>query len=170
MTWADYVILCIIFISALMGLVRGFLREVVSLLIWMLGFWVALRFAPAVGDAFEFVKSPEDRLIVGYVVILVLVLILGTVAGFLIKKLVEGSGADTGDRSLGTLFGAARGVVVVTVLILLGSTLLVPQPAWWRESKLIPYARPLVAMARRLVPVKVDFKPLKPAAVNLDPS
>ncbi|HEU5399693.1 MAG TPA: CvpA family protein [Gammaproteobacteria bacterium] len=170
MTWADYAILVIILISALMGLVRGFLREVVSLLIWMLGFWVALRFAPTVGDAFEFVKSADDRLIIGYVVILVAVLIVGTVAGFLIKKLIEGSGSDTSDRSLGTLFGAARGVVVVTVLILLGSTLLVPQPAWWRKSKLIPYARPLVAMARRLEPMKVDFKPLKPADLNLNPS
>lgn len=170
MTWADYAILGIILVSALMGLTRGFLREVVSLLIWMLGFWVALRFANVVGGIFKFVKSADDRLIIGYVVILVAVLIAATVAGFLIKKLIEGSGADAGDRSLGTLFGAARGIVIVTVLILLGGMLLVPQPAWWRESKLIPYARPLVAVARRLAPVKVDFKPLKPEHLSLDPS
>lgn len=171
MTWADYTILGIILVSAILGLVRGFLREVASLLIWMVGFWVAARYAPTVGDAFKFVKTPEDRLIIGYVVILVGVLIVGTVTGMLIKKLVDSSGAVAGDRSLGTLFGAARGMVIVTVLILLGSMVLVPQPKWWRESKLIPYAAPLMAVARRMAPVTVEFKRLAaPAPVNLDPS
>jgi len=170
MTWADYTILGIILASAILGLVRGFLREVASLLVWMVGFWIAVRYAPAVGDAFKFVKTPEDRLIIGYVVILVLVLIVGTVVGMLIKRLVDSSGAVAGDRSLGTLFGAVRGMVIITVLILLGSTVLVPQPRWWRESKLIPYAAPLMAVAKRLAPVTTEFKRLEPAPMNLNPS
>ena len=170
MTWADYTILGIILVSAILGLVRGFLREVASLLVWLLGFWIAVRYAPAVGEAFKFVKTAEDRLIIGYAVVLVAVLIVGTVVGMLLKKLVDSSGAVAGDRGLGTLFGAVRGVVVVTVLILMGSMVLVPQPAWWRESKLIPYAAPLMALARRFAPMAVDFKRLAPAPVNLDPS
>lgn len=170
MTWADYAILGIILASALLGLLRGFLREVASLLVWMLGFWLAGRYAAILGDAFKFVKSDEDRLIIGYALILVAVLIASTVVGMLLKRLVESSGAGTGDRSLGTLFGAVRGVVIVTTLILLGSLALAPQPRWWRESKLIPYAAPLVKVVRRLAPVKVDFHPLQPAPVNLDPS
>jgi len=169
MTWADYAIIAILFISALLGLVRGFLREVVSLLIWTLGFWLAVRYAAAVGDVLKFVKTPEDRLVVGYIVILVLVLIAGTVAGMLVKKLVDSSGANAGDRSLGTLFGAARGVLIVTVLLVVGSMVLRPLPAWWRDSRLIPYAAPLVAVARRFAPPKVDFKSLAPAPMNLDP-
>ena len=169
MTWADYAILGIILASALVGLLRGFLREVASVLIWILGFWVAVRYARDVGDAFRFIKSGEDRLIVGYAVIFVAALIASTVAGMLLKKLVESSGASAGDRSLGTLFGALRGVVVVTALILLGSAALVPQPRWWRESKLIPYATPLLNVARRLAPAASDFHVLQPAPVNLDP-
>lgn len=169
MTWADYTILGIILASALLGLLRGFLREVASLLMWILGFWVAVRYARPMGDAFRFIKNGEDRLIVGYAVIFVAVLITSTVAGMMLRKLVESSGASTGDRSLGALFGAVRGVVVVTVLILLGSAALAPQPKWWRESKLIPYATPLLNMTRRLVPVQADFRALQPAPVNLDP-
>ncbi len=169
MTWADFAILAIIFTSALLGLLRGFLREVASLLIWMLGFWLAVRYAVTLGDAFSFVKSDEDKLIIGYVLILVAVLIASTVVGMLLKKLVEGSGAGVGDRSLGTLFGAVRGVVIVTTLILLGSMVLTPQPRWWRDSKLIPYSAPLVKVVRRVVPAKVDFHPLQPVSVNLDP-
>jgi membrane protein required for colicin V production len=171
MTWADYAILGIILASALIGLARGFLREVVSLLVWMVGFWIAVRYAPLVGEAFKFVKDPGDRLIIGYVLVLIAVLIVGTVAGMLVKKLVDSSGSVAGDRSLGTVFGAVRGAVIVTVLILLGSLVLVPQPRWWRDSKLIPYVAPLVAIAKRVAPpVTLEFKRLAPAPVNLDPS
>jgi membrane protein required for colicin V production len=163
MTPADYAILVILFVSAILGLVRGFLREVASLLIWILGFWLAVRYAPVIGDSLKFVKSTEDRLIMGYGVVLLATLIASTLVGMLLKKLVESSGAGVGDRSLGTLFGAARGVVLVTTLILIGDAALVPQPPWWRESKLIPYAAPLVKVARRLTPVHVDFHPLQKA-------
>lgn len=171
MTAADYAILIILFVSAVLGLLRGFLREVASLLIWILGFWLAVRYAPLIGQTMKFVKSPEDRLIVGYGVVLVATLIVSTIVGMLLKKLVESSGAGVGDRSLGTLFGAARGVVLVTTLILVGQMALAPLPPWWRESKLIPYAEPLVRAARRLSPVQqMDLRPLQqaPAAESLD--
>lgn len=163
MTPADYAIMVIVFVSAILGLVRGFLREVASLLIWILGFWMAVRFAPLIGENLKFVKSTEDRLILGYGVVLLATLLVSTLVGMLLKRFVESSGAGVGDRSLGTLFGAARGVVLVTTLIMVGEMALVPPPPWWRQSKLIPYAAPLVNVARRLTPVHVDFRPLQQA-------
>jgi membrane protein required for colicin V production len=168
MTPADYAILIILLVSALLGLVRGFLREVASLLIWILGFWVAIRYAATLGEMFRFVKSSEDRLFIGYGLVLVMTLIVSTVAGMLLKKLVESSGAGVGDRSLGTLFGMARGMVIVTTLILVGDMALTPQPRWWRESKLIPYAAPLLKVARRMAPLQVDFHPLQQPSTDLD--
>src|SRR5579871_4539316 len=120
MTPADYAILTILLVSAVLGMLRGFLREVASLLIWTLGFWVAVRYAAPLGDQLKFVKTPEDRLLLSYGVILVLTLVVGTVVGMLLKKLVETSGAGVGDRSLGTLFGVARGAVIVITLIVVG--------------------------------------------------
>src|SRR5690349_21307179 len=105
MTWADYTILGIIFVSALIGLVRGFLREVVSLLVWMLGFWLALRFAAPVGDGLSFIKDPTWRLVAGFAVLFVLILAVGTLVGFFMGKLVESTDSGTGDRILGVLFG-----------------------------------------------------------------
>jgi membrane protein required for colicin V production len=159
----DYAILVIVFVSAILGLVRGFLREVASLLIWILGFWMAVRFAPLIGENLKFVKSTEDRLILGYGVVLLATLLVSTVVGMLLKRFIESSGAGVGDRSLGTLFGAARGVVLVTTVIMVGEMALVPPPPWWRQSKLIPYAAPLVNVTRRLTPVHVDFRPLQQA-------
>ena len=157
MTWADYTILGIIFLSALIGLVRGFLREVVSLLVWMLGFWLALRFAGPVGDGLSFIKDPTWRLVAGFVVLFVLILAVGTLVGFFMGKLVESTDSGTGDRILGVLFGVTRGVVIVTALVVLGSLTLMPRHSWWRESRLIPYAMPLVRLAERLAPH--DFDP-----------
>jgi membrane protein required for colicin V production len=168
MTAVDIAILIILFVSAVLGLVRGFLREVASLLIWILGFWLAVRFAPPIGQAMTFIKSSEDRLIVGYGVVLLVTLIVSTIVGMLLKRLVESSGAGVGDRSLGTIFGAARGAVMVTILIMIGEMALVPQPPWWRDSKFIPYAEPLVKVARRLSPVHVDFHPLQQAQAPED--
>ena len=168
MTPADYAILAILSVSAILGLLRGFMREVASLVFWILGFWLAVRYALQIGEALKFVKSAEDRLIIGYAIVLLATLILSTVAGMLLKKLVESSGAGVGDRSLGTLFGAARGVVIVITLILAGDMALSPQPPWWRESKLIPYAAPLVKVARRLAPTQVDLRPLQQPATGLD--
>jgi membrane protein required for colicin V production len=168
MTAVDFAILIILFVSAILGLVRGFLREVASLLIWILGFWLAVRYAPPIGQTMKFIKSPEDRLIVGYGVVLLAALIISTIVGILLKKLVESSGAGVGDRSLGTLFGAARGLVLVTTLVMVGEMALVPQPIWWRHSKLIPYAEPLVKVARRLSPVQMDFHPLQQAPAMED--
>lgn len=159
MTVADYTIIGIILISALIGTVRGFLREVVSTLIWIAGFWLAVRFAGALGNLFTFVHDSSYRLALGFGVIFVGILVAGMLAGFLIRKFVEATGAGAGDRSLGTLFGAARGVVVATGLVLVGSLTTLPQHDWWRQSKLIPYAQPLVAMARRYTPT--HFAPLE---------
>ena len=168
MTPADYAIMIILLLSAVLGLVRGFLREVASLLIWMLGFWLAVRYAPGLGDVFSFVKTSTDRLLLGYGVILVATLIVSTVVGLLLKKLVESSGAGVGDRSLGTLFGVARGVVIVITLILVGEMSLAPLPSWWHDSKLIPYAGPLVKVARRMAPARVDLPLLRQSSADLD--
>jgi membrane protein required for colicin V production len=159
MTWADYAIIGIILVSALIGTVRGFVREVVSTLIWTVGFWLALRFAGMIGNLFTFVHDSSSRLAVGFGVILAGILIVGMLVNFMLRKLVETTGASVGDRSLGTLFGAARGVVIAAGLVLLGSLTTLPQRDWWQRSRLIPYAQPLVAMARRFTPA--HFAPLE---------
>ncbi|MGH8399524.1 MAG: CvpA family protein, partial [Gammaproteobacteria bacterium] len=75
MTWIDYLILGIILVSALVSLFRGFLRETVSLLAWIIGFWLALRFARNLGGLFGFVHNPSLRVVIGFIIIFVAVLL-----------------------------------------------------------------------------------------------
>lgn len=156
MTWADYLILAIILVSAFIGLLRGFLREIVSLIVWVAGFWAALSFAHAVGENFGFIHSAAGRVITGFVLVFVLALLVGAVLNFLVQKLVSKTGVGVGDRALGALFGVTRGVVLVAVLVLIGSLTLLPRHAWWRESYFIRYLQPVAGWLRGVIPEKLD--------------
>lgn len=136
--WADIVILVIIGLSALISLWRGFLREVLSLLAWILAFWVAYRFTPlAALWLTDFVDVPSVRFILGFVALFVLTLIAMSLIGHIIVKIVGGTGLTGTDRMLGLLFGMARGGVIVLLLVLLAGLTQIPQDPWWRQSWLL---------------------------------
>lgn len=155
MTWIDYLILGIIVVSALVSLFRGFLRETVSLLAWIIGFWLALRFARSVGGLFGFIHTPSIRVVVGFIILFVFVLLLGAAANFFIGKLVKRSGASTADRVLGVIFGLIRGVVIVVVLALVAGLTVLPHTESWRKSRLAPYAETLAYDMQKLLPASV---------------
>ena len=169
MIWVDYLILAIIIVSALISLLRGFLREVVSLLTWIVGFWVALRFARPVGDVFGFVHNPSIRVIIGFVLLFVVILIAGAVINFLIGRVVEKTGVGATDRALGMIFGLIRGVVVVIVLVLIAQFTVLPQERWWHESRLIPYAESVSNWMRHALPKRVAQEMLHGVRMAVDP-
>lgn len=155
MNWADYLIIFIVIVSTLISLWRGFLREVISLITWVVGFWVALRFASQVGEAFPVIHNPSVRVIVGFVILFVAILIVGMLVNLLVGKLMAHSGASASDRSLGALFGVLRGVVVVAVLVIVAGFTALPKSQGWRESRLIPYAQATAGWMRALLPQAV---------------
>jgi membrane protein required for colicin V production len=155
MTWIDYLILGIIVVSALVSLFRGFLRETVSLLAWIIGFWLALRFARALGGIFGFVHNPSIRVVIGFILIFIVVLLAGAAVNFFVGKLVKRSGASMADRVLGVIFGLARGVVIVMVLALVAGFTYLPHSQSWRKSLLAPYAQVLALDMQRLLPADV---------------
>jgi membrane protein required for colicin V production len=155
MSWIDYLILGIIVVSALVSLFRGFLRETVSLLAWLIGFWLALRFARNLGGLFGFVHNPSVRIVIGFIIIFVMVLLVGAAINFFVGKLVKRSGASMADRVLGVIFGVARGVVIVVVLALVAGFTVLPHTQSWRNSLLAPYAEVLALDMRHLLPAEV---------------
>ncbi len=155
MNWVDYLILVIIVISTLISLLRGFLREIVSLVTWVVGFWVALRFARPLGDVFSFIHNPSVRVIIGFALLFVVILIIGAVINFLIGKIMEKTGAGAADRVLGLLFGMLRGFVIVAVLVIMAGLTTLPQNDWWHASRLIPYAESVAGWMRTVLPARV---------------
>lgn len=145
MNWVDYAILAVIAISVLISLVRGFVREVISIGIWIAAIWLSIRFAGALSPHLAgFIESHSIRIGVAFVIIFVGTLLVGAVVNYLAGELVGRTGLTGTDRMIGMLFGAARGVLLVALVVLLLGLTSVPRESWWRESVLVAHIQPWV--------------------------
>lgn len=159
MNIADIAILMIFALSMLIGLVRGLMVEVLSIVIWVLASVLAYLLGPALAGWFgSQVELNSLRIFLGYGTVFVAVLIVGAVVVFLMKKLIEGTGLTGTDRMLGMLFGAVRGGVLVVILILVVGLTPIPNDAWWQQSRAVALFQPLAEQARAWLPSNVSDK------------
>ncbi len=167
MNWTDYIIIGVLALSVLVGLWRGLISEVMALAIWVAAFWVAWTVGPMVAERLgHVIELPSARIIVGYGLCFVAVLILGALLRFVIGKLVEGTGLSGTDRLLGMLFGFVRGVLLVTLLVfLVGFTAFTRDP-WWQQSVLLPQFQHVAAWLGQQVPPSVREYIHPPAALG----
>ena len=168
MVWADFAVLAIIGVSAVPGLFRGFVREAIALAGWIAGLWLAFNFLHVGAEWFvRWVESPEIRLVLGFVVLLVAVLVVAGVVGRLAGRLVNATGLGGTDRVLGPIVGAGRGAIIVACLVLLagfidlaGFTDLT-RARWWRESVLLPHFEVLAGEVARVLPGEIAPRSLR---------
>ena len=140
MIWIDYAILAIVGISGVISLMRGFIREALSLAGWIAAFWVALAFSgKAAAWLVGYVSVPWVRTGIAFVTILFGTLLLCGIALRLAGLLVERTGMSGTDRTLGIVFGVLRGVVITGVLVLLAGLTPLPRDPWWNQSVLLPH-------------------------------
>ena len=153
MIWPDIAILAVIAISAIISLFRGFVREVLSLLAWVVAIWVAYKFSAHIAPLFAaYVSLPSARQIIGFVVLLVATLMIIGIISFLISKIIESTGLSGTDRALGMVFGILRGVVIVALLVMLAGATPLPQDPWWQESIFIGHFQALAEFALQYLP------------------
>jgi membrane protein required for colicin V production len=137
MTWFDYAVLIILVASMALGAWRGVVSEIIAVVAWVLAFcaarwWggeFARQFLGRIGD-------PVVRLIAAWVLIMVIVLLLMALVRVAARGLLKALGIAPSDRALGVLFGAARGALIVLVLVALGGMLSLSRESWWREAAL----------------------------------
>ena len=152
MNIADYVVIATVVLSAIVGAVRGFLREAIALCTWIVALFVAWHFsdmiAPHLGGllAAHYVRPWAAR-----VIIVALILLIGAGLGAIVGHYVRLSIFSGMDRLLGLLFGAARGVVLIGVFVILGQLLKLDGEVWWRHSVLLPYGHSVADGLRVLV-------------------
>jgi len=139
MTMIDIVVLAVIGISILLGVIRGLVREVLSLAAWVVAFLAANLAAP---DAAQLLPagmaSEEIRLLAGFAAVFVVVLIGLSVLAVMASKLVKIAGLGMADRVLGSVFGLFRGMLVVMILVLLAGLTSLPRQPVWRSAYLCP--------------------------------
>lgn len=158
MIWIDYVILGIIGLSTIISLIRGFVREALSLVVWVFAFWVAWTFFRELALHLGMFSVPSVRLGVAFGVLFIVTLIIGALVNYLIGQLVDKTGLSGTDRLIGMLFGAARGAVLVAVLVLLAGLTPFPEDPWWRESQLLASFQELATWLLTLLPDDISDK------------
>lgn len=166
MNWTDYFIAGVVVVSVLIGLWRGLVAEVLALAIWVGSIWCAWAFGPTVAGYFDHsIRTPELRLAAGYGVCVVAVLIVGALIKAIFHRLVVGSGLSAPDRMLGLMFGFARGVLLVALMVFLLSLTPVTREPWWRQSVLLPQFQTVaIAVGQHLPASTARFlHPLPPA-------
>lgn len=159
MIWVDYVIIAVIALSAVIGLARGLIREVLSLVIWVAAGAVAWVFHRPLADQLTpWLSTPSVRVGVAFVILVFVVLILGAIFGQLLTTLIDKTGLTGTDRLLGILFGAARGAVLVALIVYLAALTPMLEDPWWRESQLIGHFQTLADRLLDLIPPEIQAK------------
>ncbi|MHC1480465.1 CvpA family protein [Frateuria aurantia] len=163
MNWTDELILAVLLLSVLAGLWRGLISEVMALGIWLVAAWVAWCYGPAVSARLPAsLALPSGRIIAGYLLCFIAVLIAGALLRSLLDRLIESTGMGGTDRLLGMLFGLLRGVLLVTLLVfLLGFTAFTRDP-WWHQSRLLPQFEGMAAWLSAQLPADI-YQQLNPA-------
>jgi membrane protein required for colicin V production len=144
-SWPDYAIVAVIGLSVLVGVFRGFIREVFALLVWAAAFFVAWQFGGDLADLMaDAVTLPSARAAMGFAGLFIAVLLVGGLLNYLLGRLVESTGLSGTDRLLGGVFGAVRGLALVVVVLLVAGFTPLPADPWWKESATIARLMPLV--------------------------
>jgi Uncharacterized membrane protein, required for colicin V production len=153
MSELDYAILGIIGLSAVISVVRGFIREAFSLVTWVAAFVLAFYFSPMLEPLLvDYIDVPSLRLTAAFLGLFLIILILGGLLNYFVGRLIDKTGLSTTDRMLGIVFGLARGVLIVAILVLLAGLTPFPKDPWWKASTLIPRIQPVVIWMRDLMP------------------
>ena len=136
----DIVIAISIVISVIVGIVRGFVKEAISLTALLVAIWGALYFGPPVGDISEsWISSDEIQTWFGRILVFAVILLIGGLLSWGISKLVRLSILSGMDRLAGSVFGAARGVLLIALFILGGQFAGFDNDEWWDGSILMPH-------------------------------
>ena len=155
LNFVDWTIIVVITASVVLSIIRGFVKEFLSLFIWVIAFFAAVNFEfLATPKINEFLGNPDISKIISYVVVFIIALFLGGLVIKFLSGLVKWSGASGFDKLLGVLFGFTRGMLILFIIFLL-----LPASAQSNESmsnsKLVPiiqkYAPQIEVFFRELI-------------------
>jgi membrane protein required for colicin V production len=117
MNWVDWAIIAVLTVSTLISLWRGFAREALSLLGWVTAFVLANLFADRLSDLLsQFINNEPARYMAAFALLFVGVLLLFNLLGIVVRQLIRLTGLSPLDRLLGTVFGFARGLIILLVV------------------------------------------------------
>lgn len=149
----DWAVLIVVGLSTIIGVTRGVIREILSIVGWIIGIVFALKWSPELADKIPLESlGPAIRTILAAVVIAVSCVFTIGLLGTLLRKMLEAAHISAEDRVLGSVFGFLRGVVFVCAVVFLAGMTSAPQTALWRQSTMVPMAEMAIDWTMPLLP------------------
>lgn len=141
MTVFDYLVLFVLICSVVISTLRGLVKEILSLLSWIVAFIIANAYGEALAGLLpEIVTGKLVRLIVAFIVLFIGARLLMALLSRAVDAMVQAGGLTLADRGLGGLFGLARGLLIVLTAVLLSGMTDIPKQPFWEEALLSPLA------------------------------
>ncbi len=172
--FVDIIILLIFLISIIIGFGRGLISEVLSIIILIAAFAVAIYFTTPLANYFtnlEYVKhavsqsssTPQPAsyiaIAISFALLFIATIIVGAILKALLNLVVTGSVLGIGNRILGGIFGLVRGFLIIVFIIFLVQLSPLSNEQWWQQSKFVPQFQPAIAWLTNIVsPTLSNFK------------
>ena len=150
MTIFDYLVIFVLACSIIISTLRGLMKEILSLLSWVVSFVVANAYGEKLAVLLpDMFPGRTTRLIVAFIALFIGARLLMMLLSMAVDALIKASGLTVADRGLGGLFGLGRGLVIVLAVVLLCGMTAIPQQPFWKHALLSPLAE---AAARTVKP------------------
>ncbi|MCX7193373.1 MAG: CvpA family protein [Proteobacteria bacterium] len=147
----DYAVIGIMLVSLSLGVWRGLVYEVLSLLGWPLAFILSRQFAGSLETMLP-VSQEETRIALAYALVFIAALILWGMLVWLFARMVKAAGLGVLDSLLGSLFGLLRGLLVILILVWLAGTSSIPEQRFWRDARFSRTAEDVALFAKAVLP------------------
>lgn len=150
--------------SALFSLLRGFVKEAISLTTWIVGIWVAATFASQMAEVLPIgVESAAVKQAIGFAVLFLLTLMIGAIVNKLVGQLVKKTGLKGADKAIGVGFGLLRGAIIILAFVFVGGMTPLPDMEWWQSSYILEQFEGVAIMLQDYMPgdVNISFDAVK---------
>lgn len=153
MTIFDYLVLFVVICSILISMLRGLIKEILSLASWVIALFVANMYGESLAALLpEMIPGAMTRLIVAFIALFIGVRFLMMLLSMVLQGLIQASGLSVADRGLGGLFGLAKGMGLVIAVVLVCGTTAIPQQLFWRHAMFSPIAESAAMTALPFLP------------------
>lgn len=165
--WVDYIFFAILVLSMIFGYRRGFIREVISLIIWIIALTLPTFLGPVVAPHLSGFSANENIQIgVSFLGIFVLVFLVGLIINFAMRKTVDKTGLSGVDRFVGLIFGLFRGIAILAVVVSFVNLTVLGSKDAWNQSFMVPKFDAAIQNVLSVFPSYEDNKVLKQQQAN----
>ena len=148
MTGFDFVVLGVLGVSVVLGLIRGLLKEVLSLAAYAFAFVAAVWWGPRVADWLaSWITQSFLRMTLAYVGMFIAVLLSIGLVNMALSALIDKTGLTPADHGLGAVFGFARGILFVLLFVVVAGFTPLPEEAWWKQAM---FSKQLVGVVQQI--------------------